>query len=507
MAPVGEPAVAGRADQPQVSLVHKCGRVERLARLLGGEAGRREPPQFVVDERHQLSGGPAGFGVRGRRGRIAHGPRILPAWLAGSCVGGRGRAALYHGRRMNNLHPDNKTAVLRYEVGPNMPPPPLELPPEIAVTDAGNESVTFALPRRPLGPIRLVGLLFLAAGGLFLYWVVRMGQANLRGNKPLGVEDYVMLGLGCLLGLGAYFPFWLGLCILAGRREISLRGGKLRATERVGPFWQTKRWPLDKLSRVEIVAFFPSAAAPQDGSLLGRLYALCGLLTDGTRFMIAPGYPRALLAPVAAEIARRCNAKFDGEQPKVTVAALVRHDPLDDWNEVTAAKPALSRAVVEEYPEGMTITLPPAGFGAGGRTMLVIGVLTGGVPMAITALARGVPWFVDGIFALMGVVGVLLAVHGVRVARRRAVIAIVGPKLLILQTGLIRSKERSWETADLETVRVGKSGIEINEQPVLELQVVPRVGLKYGLLAGRDVAEIAWIAAELRRRLGLKATK
>lgn len=122
-------------------------------------------------------------------------------------------------------------------------------------------------------------------------------------------------------------------------------------------------------------------------------------------------------------------------------------------------------------------------------------------------LARGVPWFVDGIFALMGVVGVLLAVHGVRVARRRAVIAIVGPKLLILQTGLIRSKERSWETADLETVRVGKSGIEINEQPVLELQVVPRVGLKYGLLAGRDVAEIAWIAAELRRRLGLKATK
>jgi hypothetical protein len=383
--------------------------------------------------------------------------------------------------------------------------PPLELPSEIAVTDDGNDRVTFLLPHRQLGAVRFVGLPFLAAAALFLYWVVRIGFGNVRNlNRPVAIEDYFMTGLGGVLGCFAYFPIWLGLSILAGRRQVTLHGGKLRTTEWVGWLWRTKRWPLAKLDRVEIVGFFPAPAeGPKPGTLLSRLDAMSGMLSDGTRFIIAPGYPRRLLQPVAAEIARRCNAKFDAARPKVAVSTLVRADPLAKWNRDNRERPSDSRAVLDEYPEGVTITLPPAGFRTGGGIMLGVGLFMAAFMSTLIALARPVPGFIQGLFAVIGTVGVLLAVHGVRVARRRAVIAVVGTKLLILQTGLVRSKERKWKAGDLEAVRVGKSGIEINEEPVLELQIVPRAGLPFGLLAGRDVAEIAWIAAELRRRLGI----
>src|SRR4051812_3966578 len=56
---------------------------------------------------------------------------------------------------------------------PKRPPPPVELPPEIAVVDLGDGDVRFVFPRRQLGLARHVGWLFLAAAGLFLYWVVK----------------------------------------------------------------------------------------------------------------------------------------------------------------------------------------------------------------------------------------------------------------------------------------------------------------------------------------------
>jgi hypothetical protein len=102
-----------------------------------------------------------------------------------------------------------------------------------------------------------------------------------------------------------------------------------------------------------------------------------------------------------------------------------------------------------------------------------------------------------------GLVGSLVALHGVRIARRRAVIAVVGPRLLVMQTGLVRSQKRTWEADQLAAVRVGPSGITINEEDVLELQIVPKSGLKYGLLAGRDPTEIRWVASVLRAKLGL----
>jgi hypothetical protein len=391
---------------------------------------------------------------------------------------------------------------------PNGSPPPAELPPGITVADAGDDDVTFRFPHRQLGWARLVGLPFVAVGALFLYWVVWMGVGNLKAaKKPVAVENYFMLAIGILLAGAAYFPVWLGLAILAGRPEVTLRGGKLRTTERVGPLWRTKRWPLAKLRRVEIVGFSPTTV-PKEGTLLSRLDALAGVLDDGTRFMIVPGYPRRLLYPFAEELARRCDVKFDApttDRPAVEVVTIVpAGGPLAAWNQDGRQKPIDSRAVVDDSPEGVTISLPPFGFRGGPVAMILFGGLAAAGAVAAAAIVGRLSGWAVLAVAGVGTVGLLVAIHGVRVARRGVIIAVVGRRLLILQTGLLRSQERTWEADELQTVRVGKSGITVNEEDILDLQVVPRAGAHFGLLTGRDVPEIAWIAGVLRERLGLR---
>jgi hypothetical protein len=392
---------------------------------------------------------------------------------------------------------------------PPTPPPPLEMPPEISVIESDTDTAQFIFPHRQLGWLRLAGLVFIGLGAALLYWVVRMGIADWRPqNKPVAVEDFVMLGLGVVIGSFAYFPLWLGLSILAGRREVTLRGGKLRTTECVGPFWRTKRWPLGKLSRLQVVAFFPADAAnPKEGSLLSRLDALSGMLEDGTRFMIVPAYPRRLLNPFAEELARRCNCKFDRAEYVSPAMAETRAQAtvLTAWNEGVRHQPESSRAIVDDAPGGITIALPRYGFRGGPLTMIVLGGVASAVAGFVMAKVDNLPTTPTIIVQAIGFAGLLVAIHGIRIARRKAVIAVVGRQLLVMQTGLVRSTERSWEADQLAAVRVGKSGMQINEVDILELQIVPKEGLPFGLLAGRDEPEIAWIAGVVRERLGLPA--
>jgi hypothetical protein len=49
--------------------------------------------------------------------------------------------------------------------------------------------------------------------------------------------------------------------------------------------------------------------------------------------------------------------------------------------------------------------------------------------------------------------------------------------------------------------------MEVNNRPVIELQIHPAVGKKAGFLAGRDEAELRWMAAQLRRALNVPARR
>jgi hypothetical protein len=52
---------------------------------------------------------------------------------------------------------------------------------------------------------------------------------------------------------------------------------------------------------------------------------------------------------------------------------------------------------------------------------------------------------------------------------------------------------------------LGRSGMEVNDKPVMELQIVCKDGKKVGFLSQRNEGELLWIAAVLRQALDVRA--
>ena len=104
--------------------------------------------------------------------------------------------------------------------------------------------------------------------------------------------------------------------------------------------------------------------------------------------------------------------------------------------------------------------------------------------------------------ALFWAIGLGMVFVAVKSGRRRATIRATGDRLSIAYVGVFRAQTREWSRDEIAAVCAGPSGTEINHVPLIELQVYPRAGGKFGLLAGRDAAELQWIAAVLRQALG-----
>jgi hypothetical protein len=100
--------------------------------------------------------------------------------------------------------------------------------------------------------------------------------------------------------------------------------------------------------------------------------------------------------------------------------------------------------------------------------------------------------------ALFWLIGIGLLLGGINMGRRQAGLAVAGGTLMILQTGLFGKKHREWPLSDLSSIRVGPSGMEVNDVPVLQLQIHDADGKQVGLLAGRSDEELEWLAHELR---------
>jgi len=103
---------------------------------------------------------------------------------------------------------------------------------------------------------------------------------------------------------------------------------------------------------------------------------------------------------------------------------------------------------------------------------------------------------------IFGSIGVGMFFFAWRSGRRRALIDVVGTDLLVTEQSTGRAKSQSWTRDEIARVVVGKSGMEVNDVPVMELQVWPVNGKKVGLFRERDDAELRWMAAEIRAALG-----
>jgi hypothetical protein len=377
-----------------------------------------------------------------------------------------------------------------------------------------DDAVRYQLPLRPLGKYRPFGLILIAFGlvlALAPTWGlsgVARGIFGNQGNAAI-LFTILMLLFDVPFLLAGFALIAFGFVLVAGRSVIEITATQLISFESVGSLGWRRRRPLEGLRKfkVEGMAVKRNDKPVTEGPL-SDLAALRGEFKNAKSILLAPGYPRSWLRLVAEDIARRRPETDDvldpeAESTKVQVVDEVDKDlDLEDYPE----QPAGSRARLERQPNSTVLTIPPAGLWRGSKGLFGMALFWCGFMVVLSSIVTfaGIG---DGflIFLAFAVVfwgvGIALLVGAINMGRRQAVLAVVDGTLMIYQTGLFGAKRNEWPKDAVAAIRTGPSGMEVNEVPVLELQIHSKSGKKVGLLAGRNVDELRWLATVLRRAL------
>ena len=356
------------------------------------------------------------------------------------------------------------------------------------------------------------------------FWVGIILKDLLAGQGPSG---WPAIGLlvpslpGLLVGL-ALLVVGSAIARNAVRAEIELSNGQLRAIERFGPLRWTRKRPIEKVEQLILDKAIRKAAITRAGSdvpvdLAPNLLVIRAQGQQMKPLFIAPGYPRSVLEALAHELADSVGAGvpaklFDDDEPGVQV---LDHSDLDEAAmaeevERIPEQPTGSSAILDRRDGELTLTVPPAGLWRGSKGLFAFSLLWNGFMVVFTSLLL---WFAlsgeDDVWPLalfaipFWAVGIGMLLAAINMGRRRAILDVVGDTLLITRAGPFGTKQQEFRADTIAAIRAGASGMEVNEVPVIELQIHPRDGKKCGLLSQRKDDELKWIAAVLRDAVGV----
>lgn len=388
------------------------------------------------------------------------------------------------------------------------------LPPEIRV-ETSRQGVRYLLPARETGPLKFVAVFFIGFGCLFggfaLFWILGVLGVVLEGTRAPS-PIFALFGVPFLLaGLGIV---GVGVFAFCGRCEVEVRPGELIARERGGPFWWTRRIPLKDIRRFTLAADAARInGQPVKSGPMSDVGALSAEVGSGKPRLVVLGYPRAWVEALAA----RLNAD---------IATQTGTAPLPTT--VTQLDPATGRSVVSgdrfDAPTGTTITIsqqaggivavvPPQG-ARGTRGLLafaiiwlvlisIIGTVIAVAPESSKRRrnqSKVIPVVVIGAFGLIGV-GMLTA--AVNQMRRKASLRASRDEMIIVQQSLFGTKTFKRGRDQLAAIRVGDSGIVVNNVPLQELLVHGTDGKKHGFFTNLTNDELHWLATHLRHATGV----
>ncbi len=373
--------------------------------------------------------------------------------------------------------------------------------------------VRFDFPVRRLGWGRLVGLFCVGFAVLFAWMPGHSAwefmQKLLRGNRDVGTFIFAFFPL--LFVVAACLPMGIGLAILFGRCRLEWRDGQLRSTELVGPLRWTRRLPRKPIRKLQV-----SAATSTSGNApprtLENFSGIAALYEDSSSKLVALGYPKDWMMAVAQELSSYVGSGSVSSEP-VKVELVESADRPDKEDESALQQPSGSNVQLEERGTGFRLVVPPAGIWKGSKGLLFFSLLWCAFMAVFTGLSvfgghkesGSVPtafWIFIPAFWLIGLAMLAGAVH---LGRRRADLTADSAGLRIETQGLFGTKQREWRRDEIAAVRADKSGMEVNDRPVIELQIHPAAGKKVGFLAGRNEEELRWIASQLRRALKVPA--
>ena len=387
------------------------------------------------------------------------------------------------------------------------------LPPEVHV-ESMRDDATYFFPVRPLGKLRWFGMLPLLFGVAFM---------SVPGSSLIGFAKHAATGKGGLVELffacfeipfvivGA-FPIAVGLFILCGRVRVEWKDKKLSAVEIAGPL-RWRRWVSkgkDSIRKLSVNFGVKSNGKPVTSGPLADFATLLAEFDQSKPRVVIFGYPREWLEALASDLSECAGAvASSGDRPAVEVVDWREGKPEPD----TIEKPVGSLVQMEEQVNGVTFVLPPVGVRKGSIGLLGFGifwcvfmaVFTGIAGVGAAHSSKPAPWPVWLFVAGFWLIGIGLIAASIRLGRIRGTIRALGGTLQVEQDGMFGTRQWEWRREEIAALRAGDSGVSVNNRRLQELQIHPVTGKKVGLFVGRDPEELAWIAFELRKPLGVPA--
>lgn len=391
------------------------------------------------------------------------------------------------------------------------------LPPEIRV-ETGRHGVRYLLPPRETGPLKFAAIFLIGFGccfgGFALFWILGVLGVVMEGTPRPGNVLFALFGVPFLLvGLGIV---GMGVFALCGRCEIEVQTGELVARERGGPFRWTRRIPLKDIQRLTLAADAarisingqPIKSGPM--SDVGALSAEVG----GTKpRLVVLGYPRAWVTVLADRLTQDIAAQTGMAPLPTTVSQL---DPTTGRTVVSGDHfdaPAGTSITISQQAGGIVAVVPPQG-ARGTRGLLafaIIWLVFIGIVGTVIVIApestkrrrnqsKVIPAVVIGVFGLVGIGMLTMAVDQMR---RKASLRASHDELIILQQSLFGTKTFKRSREQLAAIRVGDSGIMINNVTLQELQVHNADGKKQGFFTNLTNDELHWLATHLRHATGV----
>ncbi len=401
--------------------------------------------------------------------------------------------------------------------------------PNYIQTRQSTHGYVHSFPPRDLGKARGLGVAFIIFGlfttAFMTFWMI--GPIRSGWNNGDNIEWFpIIFGLlgtpGIVVGLGLIF-FGFGIVNNWLRCEVIVSGDTLTSIERVGPLrWKRKR-PLADVERFVLTDAMSSRnAQDSEVEIPASLQNLAAIRVEGDTIkpmLLAPGFSRALLEPFAKQLAEAAGAKVPTrlvDHSTTTHIEVVNEEPgskadPDTENPLVFEQPVDSTVVFQGRSDGVSFAVPPAGLFKGSKGLFAMAILWNGI---IGLVAGGIAYghFKDGdkindlwipalFISAFVAVGVGLLMAAINMGRRQAAIVTRGGELMIKRTGPFKSRDDAWRAEELSAIRVGPSGMSVNDVPVMELQIHPKEGKKTGLLSQLDDEELDWIAAHLRKAL------
>ncbi len=391
------------------------------------------------------------------------------------------------------------------------------LPSEIEVATGPDGITTYDFPPRKLGNWRWFGLIPVGFGigviSFITVWTIGFVGGLIQILGPWG--GFSTLFTLPFLG-GGLAAIWIGFVVLMGRTRLCVTDRHLISIEKVGWFSWKRRVVRSDVARLQVQAGVSGKVngEPREFASSKEFAVLTAELTCGKSRLLVPGYPREWLVALANELSTllTVEARTTEVPTRIVPVAVVDASTISNGGIERLEQPAESLIDHQILPDGCVFTVPAPGVwqGSGGLfgfSLLWCGFMTVFTTFAGFAFANGKPnnddavWIFPLFITLFWAVGIGVLVASINMGRRQAAIAVTNGRMKSIVSGLFGTTRKEWELAELETVRKGPSGMEVNDVPVMQLHIVPRTGAKYGLLTGRDEAELEWMATHLRRYL------